>query len=64
MLHSKVRASRLTNKQERVNSLVITISNLTGFILQRIGIKMTNFGKVLGLSLEICNAILKGRENR
>jgi len=47
--------------QGRVNSLVITISDLTGFILQRVGIKMANFGKVLSLSLQICNAILKER---
>lgn len=52
---------KVTSKKKRVNSLVIAISNLTGFILQRVSIKMANFGKVLGLSLEICNAILKER---
>lgn len=58
----KAQSASLKNETKfvRKNSLVIAFSNTTGLVLQRIGIKMAHFSKVLGLSLQICNAILKG----
>ena len=44
------------------NSLVIAFCNNAGLILQRISIKMAHFSKVLSLSLQISNAILKERK--